>query len=121
MSEYEFTQEENRIFLNFMLGLLILSFSLVVTGVVLLIEGLKTGFIFSDFALSIGLFLLAASFITPLVYFKNIITTSGDDINELITGISKMNLILFIAIGVFVIISLTVIIMFIVSYFSQFI
>ncbi|RMG36710.1 MAG: hypothetical protein D6732_07905 [Methanobacteriota archaeon] len=88
---YEFTHEENETFLAFVVRILLLSFSSILAGSLLLIYSFDGGFKGGYFLFSIGMFVLAVTFLSPIKNIQNIILTSGNDIEELVEGIEKTN------------------------------
>ncbi len=113
---YEFSHEENETFLNFVVRILLLSFSSILTGSLLLIYSFEgSSFKFGYFLFSVGLFVLAVTFLSPIRNIQNIILTSGNDIAELVEGIEKTNKFFYASIVVFWLLAVFVTVSFIIT------
>ncbi len=113
MTEYEFTDEQNDVFLRFLLMLLFLTISLLVTGVITLIQGMIDPVQTGEIIVGILFIVIALALFAPMKNFLNIITTSGNDIKEFMRGIKSLNFGFTIILGVGIVIVLTIIIGFI--------
>lgn len=91
MEEYEFNDAQNRIFLKFLLILILLSVSLFFTGMVTLIQGIIPNRETGDIVTGIVFIVISVSLLFPTRNFMNIITTSGNDIKEFMKGLSSLN------------------------------
>ncbi len=91
VSEYEFNKKENELFVNFSLRLLILSATLSVAGLVSIILGLISPFSATDVITGIAFIAIGVSLFLPVQSFKNIISTKGNDMKELMKGFSILS------------------------------
>ncbi|OLS27359.1 MAG: hypothetical protein HeimC2_11960 [Candidatus Heimdallarchaeota archaeon LC_2] len=91
MSEYEFNEKENKQFVDFSLRLLILSATLGAAGFVSIILGLISPFSATDVITGIAFVAIGVSLFLPVQNFKNIISTKGNDMKELMKGFSILN------------------------------
>ncbi len=117
---FEFTEDQNKIFLQFVMRILLLAFSSFLAGTMLITLSLSNSFELETFGFGIGLFVLGATFIAPLKHIQNIILTSGSDIDELITGMEKMNKFFFATIAVFWLLAIMAFIRFIIVLIENF-
>ena len=91
MSEYEFSDKENEQFVNFSFRLLILSATLGAAGLVSIILGIISPFSATDVITGIAFIAIGVSLFLPVQNFKNIISTKGNDMKELMNGFSVLN------------------------------
>ncbi|MCE7735144.1 MAG: hypothetical protein GPJ54_09725 [Candidatus Heimdallarchaeota archaeon] len=91
MSEYEFTGAEDKKFTEFSFSLFLLSISLGVAGFVIVILGLVSPLNITDIITGLAFIAIAVSLFLPVQNFKNIVSTEGSDMKELMNGFSVLS------------------------------
>ena len=90
MSEYEFSDAENEVFTKLNKNMLLASLLLVLSGLVALILGITAGSVF-DIISGITVITIGISLYFPTDNFRNIVSTTGEDIKELLTAFSELD------------------------------
>jgi len=90
-NEYEFTEEENKIFARLLKHMLVTTIVLVLAGLTTLIVGITDNFYYYELIAGIATGAIGVSLYFPTDNFKNVINTTGHDIKELLTGFSDLN------------------------------
>ena len=88
---YEFSEEENIQFLTFMKRSIILSIGLIITGVLLTVEGAIPGVQIGDIYTGLLFMIAGMALFVPIQSFLNIIITTGKDMEELLKGFSSFS------------------------------
>jgi hypothetical protein len=91
MSEYEFTQSENKQFLTYTQRLILLSISLLFAGLIMLVQGLIPPENWGDFATGIVLVLMGIALLIPVYNLQNVTVTTGNDVAELMKGFTILS------------------------------
>ncbi|MCY3414466.1 MAG: hypothetical protein INQ03_22655 [Candidatus Heimdallarchaeota archaeon] len=91
MSEYEFTKIQDREIITFAHRLVLLTIAFIFSGMIILILGLIVSQKMTDIATGSFFLGLALIFYISIQYFLNIVTTEGNDVKELVKGISSMS------------------------------
>lgn len=91
MSEYEFNDAENQQFTDFSFSLFILSLSLGIAGVVIVTLGIISPLNIVDIITGLAFIAIAVSLFLPLQNFKNIVSTEGNDMDELMNGFTVLS------------------------------
>lgn len=91
MSEYEFSDAENQQFTDFSFSLFILALSLGIAGVVIMILGIISPLNIVDIITGLAFIAIAVSLFLPLQNFKNIVSTEGNDMDELMNGFAVLS------------------------------
>ncbi len=91
MSEYEFNDTENQQFTDFSFSLFILSLSLGIAGAVIMILGIISPLNIVDIITGLAFIAIAVSLFLPLQNFKNIVSTEGNDMDELMNGFTVLS------------------------------
>jgi hypothetical protein len=86
LSEYEFSNAENKQFSNFSFSLFVLSINLGAAGFIIIVLGLISPIDAVDIITGIAFMAIAVSLFLPLQNFQNIVSTEGNDMNELMNG-----------------------------------
>ncbi len=90
-NEYEFTEEENKIFERLLKHMLITTIVLVLAGITTITVGVSDNFYYYELIAGIATGAIGVSLYFPTDNFKNVINTTGHDIKELLTGFSDLN------------------------------
>ncbi|MFV2014276.1 MAG: DUF5362 family protein [Candidatus Heimdallarchaeota archaeon] len=91
MSEYEFNDKENKQFTEFSFSLFILSVSLGAVGFIIMILGFVSPLNITDIITGLAFIAIAVSLFLPVQNFKNIVSTEGNDMNELMNGFTILS------------------------------
>ena len=90
MAEYEFTDDENKTFTAISKNMLYSAIILVISGVVAFVLGLVEPSLF-DVITGITVLAIGVSLYFPTDNFKRIVSTSGEDIKELMQAFSELD------------------------------
>jgi len=90
MSEYEFSEEENVVIGKLNKHMLLASIMLALSGLIAFILGLTDSSLFDVYS-GITVFCIGLSLYFPIDNFKRIVTTTSQDIKELLTGFSELD------------------------------
>lgn len=116
MTQYEFSNDENLHLFTFLQRLNLLSTALLITGVVLIIEGAIPAVSAGDIITGIVFLVIGGTLYLPVNSFQTIIVTEGNDMDEFTKGFNMLNFIFGnVIIGAFALVLLTAII----SYFQN--
>ncbi len=91
MSEYEFSETDNRKFLTFSQNLTYLSISLIFSGIIITILGIIQKTNFGDLLIGIIFILIGLSLEVPVLNFQNIIVSTGKDMSELMKAFTFLS------------------------------
>lgn len=91
MSEYEFNDKENEQIGTFSLRLLVLSATLGAAGLISILLGIISPFNATDVITGMAFIAIGSSLFLPVQNFKNIISTKGNDMKELMKGFTILN------------------------------
>ena len=91
MSEYEFNDKENKQFTEFSFSLFILSVSLGAVGLIIMVLGFVSHLNITVIITGFAFIAIAVSLFLPVQDFKNIVSTDGSDMNELINGFTVLS------------------------------
>ena len=91
MSEYEFNDTENKQFSEFSFSLYILSITLGIAGVVIMLLGIISPLNIVDIITGLAFIAIAISLFLPVQNFKNIVSTIGNDMDELMNGFTVLS------------------------------
>ncbi|MHA2249147.1 MAG: hypothetical protein ACXAD7_02240 [Candidatus Kariarchaeaceae archaeon] len=117
MSEYEFNETENQQFLVFLQRLVVLSISLLFSGVIMVIQGIIPSTDIGSSIVGVVFIAISLALFLPIRYFLNIIITSGNDMSEVMKGFSMISFGLWFVIGASGLLLLSIIVNFIQSVF----
>jgi uncharacterized membrane-anchored protein len=117
MAEYEFSESENKQFLVFLQTMLLLSITLLVVGIVALIQGVIPDATWGDIILGLIFITMAIVIFIPIQYFLDIIISEGTDITSFMKGFTYLSHAMTVLMVTMAILWLTIIIGYISSLF----
>ena len=112
MSEYEFNENENRLFFSFSKRLIYLSIALLFTGLITLIKGIIPPTGTGDIITGSVFIIMAIALFLPIQYFIEIIASTGNDMVQFVKGFKTLSLGMMVVIGAMGVIMISIIVSF---------
>lgn len=90
-NEYEFTEKQNVSFTKLAINLKLVSIALIMVGLATILETVIAGFDMLNFLGGMTWIIMGIVFYLPIDNFQNITRNKGNDIKELMKGLSELD------------------------------